>query len=299
VADGGDLRFSDGVLESHGAETIYVSIVIPPGKMPPNGWPVSLFAHPTGGDFTTHITVGATARLAATNVGEDDPVRVPSVSIDAPLHGPRRGVSHLPSELLFGNLENPLALVGNLQQAAADYFLLIRMLEELTIDFNGLDEAIHFDPENFYFFGHSQGATIGATIVPFERRIHPAIFAGAGGSLVLSLLNRTSPDDVTPGVRFVLTKWSTNSAFISDTDPLLAVMQMVADPVDPLSYARLIYRSTPSDESDGTHVLQPFGYDDTFTPEPTQIAYSQAAGLQVPIPHIGEMTGYGGSPPTR
>jgi hypothetical protein len=293
VADGGDLRFSDGVLEPQGTESICLSMTVPLGEMPEAGWPVSMFGHGTSGTFTSHIAGGTAARLSAIDLGDENPIRVVSVSIDAPVHGPRRGGSSIPDAPLFYNFANPQAAVGNLQQAAADYFLLTRMLEEMSVEVDGIEAPIRFDSDNFYSFGHSQGATVAALFVPFEENVRAAVLSGVGGSLALSLLNKTSPEDVAAGVEFILTGAGTRATSVTDTHPLLSIIQMVSDRVDPLNFARLIFRLPPSEESDGTHVFMSYGFGDTYTPEPNQTAYAQAAGLQAPIPHVGDMEGYG------
>ncbi len=290
--DGGDFEFSGGLAQQQDTETICVSFAIPPGDMPEAGWPVSMFAHGTGGTFTSHISGGTAERLASIDLGDAEPIRVASVSIDGAQHGPRRGGSDLSEETLFYNFVNPLAAVGNVQQGAADYFLLTSLLESAEFEVDGVTAPIRFDAENIYFFGHSQGATVGGLFAPYEENVNAAIFSGAGGSLVLSLLNKTSPEDIAGGVEFVLTDGGTRGGGVSDTDPLLALLQMVVDPVDPLNYARLIFRSPVSEESDGLHVLQSYGFGDTYTPEANQAAYSRAAGLQLPNPHVGELSGY-------
>ena len=294
--DGGGLTLTDGAVASHGTETICVSLAIPRAGMPENGWPVSMFAHGTGGSFISHIAGGTAQRLAAIDLGDDEPTRIASVGIEGAQHGARRGPSDLSPELLFYNFGNPAAAVGNLQQAAADYFLLTAMLEGLALELEGVDEAVRFDAERINFFGHSQGATVGGLFAPYEDNLRAAIFSGAGGSLVLSLLNKTSPEDVAGGVEFVLTDGGTTGGSISDSDPLLAILQMVIDPVDPLNYARLLWRSPVHEEGTGLHVLQSYGFDDTYTPEPTQRAYSRAAGLQIPTPLAGLLEGYGDTP---
>lgn len=290
--DGGDFEFSGGQAQAQDSETICVSIAIPPGEMPENGWPVSMFAHGTGGSFTSHISGGTAARLASIDLGDDAPIRVASVSIDGAQHGPRRGDSELSAETLFYNFVNPLAAVGNVQQGAADYFFLTWLLENVEFEVDGVTGPIRFDAQNFYFFGHSQGATVGGLFVPYEETVRAAIFSGAGGSLVLSLLNKTSPEDIAAGVEFVLTDGGTRGGAVGDTDPLLALLQMVIDPVDPLNYARLLYRSPVSEESNGVHTFMSYGYGDTYTPEANQAAYSRAAGLQLATPSVGDLGGY-------
>ena len=296
VDDGGALTFSDGVLASHGTETICVSLTIPRSEMPESGWPVSMFAHGTGGSFVSHISGGTAQRLASIDLGDEVPTRIASVGIEGAQHGSRRGGSDLSPEFLFYNFGNPTAAIGNVEQAAADYFLLTAMLEELTFEVDGVEFPVRFDPDRITFFGHSQGATLGGLFAPHEENLLAAVFSGAGGSLVLSLLHKTSPEDVASGVEFVLTDGGTTGGSVTDGDPLLAILQMVFDRVDPLNYARLIYRSTPSEGGDGLHVFQSYGFGDTYTPEPNQQSYSRAAGLQIPTPLASQLDGYGDTP---
>ncbi len=300
--DGGDLVFADGQVVSQGTETVCLSMTIPTAPMPDAGWPVSMYAHGTGGSFTSHIHDGTAGRVADIDLGDGDRAHMVSVGIDGTQHGPRRGDSDLSPETLFYNFVNPLAAAGNVQQGAADYFILTHLLENAEIDVPGIDETVVFDPQQMYFFGHSQGSTIGGLFVAYERDTTPdddmstgiraAIFSGAGGSLVLSLLHKTNPEDIAGGVRFVLTDGGTTSAAVNDYDPLLSLLQMYIDPVDPLNYARLYFRNV-DEGTTGVHIFQSFGYGETYTPEPNMEAFAKAMGVRLGTPYADRNSGDG------
>lgn len=291
-ADGGDIDFGNGSAVAASEEAICVSLTIPTGEMPENGWPVVMFGHGTGGAFTSHIAGGTAARLASIDVG--DGVRMASVGIDGPQHGPRRGGSTLSPELLFYNFANPLAAVGNVQAGAADFFTLTWLLENFDDEIDGVGQ-VRFDVQNMYYFGHSQGSTSGGLFAAYEENLRAAIFSGAGGGLILSLLNKTNPQDVAAGVEFVLTDGGRTGGSVSDTDPLLSILQMVIDPVDPLNYARLYAREPVDPEGFGLHVFMSFGLGDTYTPDPTQEAFARAAALAIPAGAERGLEGFRGT----
>lgn len=278
--DGGNFVFSGGEAQPQGTETMCLSMTIPRGDMPENGWPVVMFGHGTGGTFTSHISGGTASRVANIDLGDDAPVQMVSVGIDGVQHGPRRGDSDLSAETLFYNFVNPLTAVGNVQQGAADFFTLLWMLQNTDMTVDGVGD-LRFDPQQIYFFGHSQGATVGGLFAAFEPELRGAIFSGAGGSLVLSLLNKTSPEDIAGGVEFVLTDGGTSGTSVGDTDPLLALLQTVIDPVDPLNVARTYYRD-PAEDVPGLSLFMSYGLGDTYTPEPNQTAFARAIGLPIP-----------------
>lgn len=294
--DGGDLAFSAGEVSVQDVEDLCVSLTIPNGEAPENGWPTVMFAHGTGGSYLSHITGGTAGEVANIALPDGDSVRMASISIDGAQHAMRRGGSDLDSETLFYNFVNPLAARGNVQQGAADYFHLTYLLDDLSVDVDG--ETVRFDPDQRYFFGHSQGATIGGLFAPFEPEVRATVFSGAGGSLTLSLLNKTSPQDIAGAVDTALSTSLVGQPtdVVNEYHPLFALLQWWVDAVDPLNYARLAYRQPLSEESTGLHVFMSYGYGDTFTPEPNQRVYGQASGLRVAAPFDGQLAGFGESP---
>ncbi len=263
-------------------EDLCLSIALPTTPMPETGWPVVMYGPGTGGTFVSGINSGVAASLADVRLGGGDTVAFATVTIEGVSHGARRGESSLDPEVLFFNVANPEAALGNVEQGAADFFALTRLLEELDVDAadSPTGEALRFDAANLYFYGHSQGSTVGAPFVAYEPNVRAAVFSGAGGGLVEALLAKTNPVDVAAAVRAVL-----NETSVDDDHPVLNLLQQLVDPVDAVNYGRLILRSPPADRAP-THVLQGYGVGDTFTPDRTLEIFGVALGVHTASPAV-------------
>jgi hypothetical protein len=296
---GGDVQISGERAVLAGNETVCVSLAIPDGEMPEEGWPAVIYSHGTGGSFLSHLNDVARP-LSRVNLpdlppaeGEEEPtprsIGFISVGYDGVQHANRRGTGEqndLDPEYLFYNFLNPLAARGNIQQGAGDLFALHATLESLawSAGESPTGEAVRVDPAHIYFIGHSQGAQVGAPYVAFEPNLRAAIFSGAGGSLSLSLLSKSSPVDIASGVRLILAGGRQDQApNVTSNDPVLSLLQWYIDPVDSLSFTRF-YVERPRPERGGVHVLQTFGFGDTYSPEDTQWAFAASSGLRQATP---------------
>jgi predicted esterase len=292
--DGGDVIIQGDTAVVQATETVCAAMTIPLGDMPENGWPVVMYGHGTGGSFTSMIR-DISGRLAnvALPANEANPAgrtaRFVGISIDGVQHGARRGTSlrsSLSPENLFYNFLNPRAARGNVEQGAADYFTLTRLLQNLewTAAESPTGAAFKVDAENIFFFGHSQGAQVGAPFMAYEPEVDAAVFSGAGGSLALSLLSKTSPVDIATGVRLILAAGNQlNAPSVNSSDPIISLLQWYIDPVDSLSYTPLfIERIRP--ERGGVHIFQSFGFGDSYSPEDVLWAFAASAGLRQASP---------------
>ena len=274
---GGGLAFNagSGLPAEQGTETMCVSITIPTGQMPAEGWPTLMYAHGTGGDFLSHVRSGVAENVSAIDL-DGEMVRFATVAIDGVQHGQRRGDSTLDPEVLFYNFANPQAARGNVYQGIADYFYLTRLVQSINIagDASPTGNSIVFDPAQLYFFGHSQGATVGVPFAAEEPALRGAVFSGSGGSLVLSLLNKSNPVDIASATQFLL-----NDGEVNDTHPVLALLQTWIDPVDPLNFGPLFYTSRSRRGVPPLHVFQSYGLGDTYSPEPTMSALAASMRL--------------------
>ena len=98
---------------------------------------------------------------------------------------------------LFFNFQNPAAARGNPIQGAADQLSLARFAAAL--DFGAAESGgadIQIDPDNIFFFGHSQGSTEGSLALPYSDIYKAAVLSGNGASLMDALLTKTSPVDI-------------------------------------------------------------------------------------------------------
>ena len=287
--DGGAFAFTDGgLLEVQDTEDICASLTIPLGDPPASGWPVLLYAHGTGGSFVSQIHNGVAAQLTDIDIGDESNVGFATINIDGAQHGPRRGESELSPEVLFFNYGNPAAALGNVQQGVADYFFLTQILDDLqeaSADLVG--GAVQFDANHLFFYGHSQGSTVGSLFVAYEPTVRVAVFSGAGASLELSLIHKTNPVDVSAAVELVLNEGA------SDLHPALALIQQVFDPVDATNYGTVLAAGRVAEETTVPHVLTTFGVGDTYTPDPTIEVFANAIANSLAVPSTGELGSVG------
>ncbi len=254
---GGAIATNNGAPRVIGKEDVCFSLTIPKGVKPESGFPMVLYAHGTNGSFRSHVVDG-TAQLAA---------QLPSggaatFGIDAVMHGPRRGGSTQSPEVLYFNVSNPSAAVGNAFQSVFDWFSVTGFVVSFSGDL-GNQTGVSFDPARIAFIGHSQGATIGPIFAAFEPDLAALVLSGAGASVVNSLLTKTSPVDISAGVKAVLREEG------SETQSVLSIVQGFFDPIDPANYGKLITRTPPAEVAPPHHVFMIYGSGDTYTPNRT------------------------------
>ena len=277
----------------HGQEEVCAALTIPAElPMPEDGWPVVVYAHGTGGSLRSAISNGVVEALSRIELPGDTPRGFAVLAIDQVMHGARRGSERLPEELVY-NFRNPRAARGNFLQAALDNLTLAEIAAALEIpaDASPTGEALRFDPEHVYFFGHSQGGTSGPLSMPYADRYPAAVYSGAGGGLANSLIEKTSPSAVLDGLRVALQERE-----IGATHPVLSLIQQYFDAVDPLNFAAL-QAAEPLEGRDRHSVLHIYGLEDSYTPPSTirTLAAAMYGALAEPV-HI-TIAGLAPAPP--
>jgi len=296
--DGGDLKRNAGNMPTLSeTEEVCVSLTIPKTQaMPPNGWPVMLYGHGTGGTYRSAVeSAGIVLAQVETDDTQGGTVNVGAAVVgwDGVMHGPRRGGSDIDPGTLFFNFANPLAARGNLYQGAVDVFALTKFFKGLVVDAatSPTGEEIRFDPALIGQTGHSQGSTTGPLASPYEPDIKINVWSGAGGGLLMSLLNKTSPVDVPSGVAIALSEINDQGLIaVNDRHPVLRLVQQHFDVVDPLNHARFAFR-TVAEGQEPQDTLLIYGVNDTFTPAETTEAFADVLGLDHVSPAVVEEFG--------
>jgi predicted esterase len=257
-------------------EEVCLSITVPEGTPPAEGWPTVVFAHGTGGSFRSHVRPEVSGALAAAMP------QFAVIGIDQVVHGPRRGESNASPNDLFFNFLNPAATRGNPLQGAADQLSVARFAKALNVDGATTGgSAIKLDPTKLYFFGHSQGSTQGSLMLPYGDDYQAAVLSGNGASLRDALRTKTKPTNVAAALPLVLQDPTMRDprlgAGITANHPVLSLLQQWIDPADPLNFAAII--GAPLQGHAGKHVLQTFGVDDTYSPPLTMATFALAAGM--------------------
>ncbi|MBW2454613.1 MAG: hypothetical protein JRI68_08885, partial [Deltaproteobacteria bacterium] len=281
-ADGGDLRQNGGVPEVDHTSQVCMTLTVPKGTVPQNGWDTVVFAHGSGGHYRSHIESGlATDFAQGVNDGQGTVVRAAVLGIDQVLHGPRKAGSTQSSNDLFFNFANPKAALGNPQQGAAEQMALLRFVPTVTFDQQSSPSGEAFNlSTNVGFWGHSLGAILGALATPYADW-NGVLFTGQGAALRDSLVTKSSPVNIAGLIGFILSDFGNDgSLHHGSRHPVLNLMQHYIDGGDPIAYGRLLAVDPPG-SLEGRHVFQVYGQFDTYTPSVVQANYLLAAGLDL------------------
>ena len=290
---GGRLHFGvDGKPQVVRMETLRFALTIPHADVPAEGWPVVLYAHGTGGGYTSFIDDRSCYWAAKVqDINGKTVSRMAMISIDQVLHGPRDPSGNDP-EITFYNFQNIEAARANIKQGALDDFSLVRLVESFTVDMApGINAPIHFDKRRIYFKGHSQGGSTGPLFLAFEPKIKAAVLSGAGADLTIALLGKTQPNNIPKLVSSIV------GEDIDPYHPLLNLLQTYLESADPGNYARYFFREPPAGVPPKS-IYQSLGVVDHFTPIPTIKALALAMGVQPVTPDLEEIETLGLTPQT-
>ncbi len=256
-------------------ERVCVTITVPRGPIPAAGWAVVLYSHGTGGNYRSVITEGLARQFANIDLGGGTTSRVATIGYEGVMHGARRGVGVTDSpDTLFFNFANPEAARDNVLQGAADVFAMVRALETLSLPMLPMAaDTTRFDPRHIFFFGHSQGGTVGVPALAYEPNVAAIVLSGTGGDLRVSLTTKRRPVDIASLTPLVLQEISVDASH-----PALNVFQAFIEPADAANYGRLLMNQRPMGVPLRS-ILQTYGLGDTFSTPGTMQVVAGTIGL--------------------
>jgi fermentation-respiration switch protein FrsA (DUF1100 family) len=186
-----------------GEEEVHVTIFVPAGTIPPDGWPVAIFGHGFGNDrhvipplvaatlarqgfATVAINVvghggGREGTLTVTRAGRE-PLLLPAGGRGLDLNGDGKITS---TEGLGTLGTGPLALIAirdGLRQTVADLMQLIRAIRR-GVDLDG-DGRPDLDGSRIYYFGQSLGGIYGTLLVAVDPAVPVGVLNVPGGPIV-------------------------------------------------------------------------------------------------------------------
>lgn len=305
LGDGGGFELdADGAAVLQRTFDLRFSLTVPNAEacpMPPDGYPITLYAHGTGGFYRSYVFEGVARNLAERCIA--------TMGVDQIFHGTRPGATDTPggTELLFFNFNNVEAARTNGRQSALDEVQRARLFSEAgatvpaSVSVTGAE--IRFDPDKLLYFGHSQGALNGPLYLAVTDTARGGVFSGASGNIQITFVEKTSP---APAVTDIV-KTIALSLGVDEQDevgllyPPFSLAQMVVDPVDPIAYAHLLVRDAASPKSVlFTEGVLPDGTGDTFAPPRGCEAMANAVGLPLQSPYVflPRDALYGGLEPT-
>ncbi|HEX5061099.1 MAG TPA: hypothetical protein VFV99_17155 [Kofleriaceae bacterium] len=270
ITTGGEIVIgADGAAIVQRMESMRFQLSVPSIPVPPNGLPICIYQHGTGGDWTSFVEDGTAERLAAEGIAV--------ISTDQVLHGPRNPDGTSP-EIAFFNFNNPPAARDNPLQGAADAWSQMRLALGMSFDDgSGTNRTIKFDPNRVFFFGHSQGGLTGPGFVAFEPTLKGAVLSGTGGVFYESLLNKTEPVNFPDLIETLI-----RDNPVDEDNPTLALAQMFFERSDTINYAPFMAR-IPQTAPDGTplaprNIFHTEGFTDHYSPNAAIEAFATALG---------------------
>jgi|GEM_PF-2737170 len=260
--------------------TIPFTLTVPRSEMPAAGYPLVLFGHGLGETHEGFLRTSA-APLAQRGVAV--------IGLDPPLQGTRNttGIADrdLIVQLSVGNIIGGREI---LRQGVFDYLQLARAVAApgfvvpAAVAPDGVERR--FDATRLGYFGHSEGAQIGALLLPLEPALGPAVFSeGGGGAAITMLVLKLEEIDVSAAVAQFLGVDSEVERWVLGHPLVTAVIQPVLDAADPLHAARHILRE-PLAGARPHDLVMLEGFLDPLTPPVSIEALASAIGLPIAEP---------------
>ncbi len=275
---GGGLVFDGDHPLVQGWERVKFGLTVPSGEAPADGWPLVVYSHGTGGD---HLSFCAYGTVDEEGGGMADR-GVAMLGIAQPLHDDR-ATPDTSADLDTFNYMNPAAGRTSFRQGAADQVWLVERLAESGSNFSFDGAAIAIDHDRLSFFGHSQGAMVGALSASFlSTRVRAVGLSAAGGGTAEAALSKVDPIPTAPLLAAAL---GIDEANLSVLHPVLGIVQMLSEVTDPMNYGPSWIAESPPWHARAVPVLMTEGLEDTYTPPRTIEALATAARL----PIAGEM----------
>ena len=232
---GGEFRFDErGAPILAGWDDMRIRICTPPdlSDPPPDGWPVVIYQHGTGGDYRGFCNGNRDLEVGA-QLARDGLV---GIGIDQPLHG-NRATEGTDTELHSFNVLNPDSARTNFRQGALDAIYLAHALSSQEVRFTTEGgETLSLDPDRISFMGHSQGGLTGALAIPFfGDTIDSAVLSGAGGGLAITVVERKDPLDFAELLGNAL-QFGANEE-VTELHPIAGMLQWLVESTAPINSA--------------------------------------------------------------
>ncbi len=204
---GGRIHFVDGEPVRQWDEEIRFAVSVPKRAMPEAGFPLLFFGN---GHNQSYLQVfNSNSEPGHGGVPGDGPAwqfahrGIACLDIEAAMSGPREPQGE------FFNFLNLVAFRDNIRQAASEFTMLLKMARILHIpqelvpltDTGGRD--VHYDDGNYYYWGHSTGASIGELVMAVEPGFRAGMVSGAGVSWNYNLVYKEAPVHIEPIVRLL------------------------------------------------------------------------------------------------
>jgi len=273
--------FADETPTVQREEVAPVALTIPRSPMPPDGYPVVVYFHGSGGLSTQVVDRGPVTEPGGEQAVGRGPAHVlaahgiATMGIAMPINPERVPGA---SGLTYITPSNLPAYRDTIRQGVLDARLGLDALLRLEVAASALQSCETVSTPVMFttpmLMGQSQGAIYANMVAALDRRVGAVVPTGAGGLWSMQvLLNQEAP--IAPLVALLLQ----TEAELTHLHPALHLMQTAWEPVETLVYMPRLSQN-PLPDHPARHVYQPVGEGDTFYPTPVFDALALAFGHQ-------------------
>ncbi len=276
---GGAVLFQDDALPiRQRRDSVCASMTVPRTMaMPATGWPVVFFDPGAGGNFRSQVD----------ELGADlSALGYATFSLEPVVHGDRANGALEHPVVLYHNHGNPRAVLGNQLQTVLDQLAIGAILSELDIaaESSPTGARLSFDESRLVLFAHSTGASAAAITLAGSHPFDAAVLSAGGGGVLNWLVDKREPIDISQGLHDVVDEASSLNSY----HPVLNLLQMYYEPLDPLNYARHILSRRTFDRT-LPDVYMTWGLGDLSTPDETIEELADEIGLPVVEPLLTDL----------
>jgi len=276
-------------------QAVDLVITLPLTPMPVGGYPLTIYAHGSGGNRWEAVERGPKPEVMDSPQPPppgDGPAEwlarrgVATLALDFPLHGSRNDppdTSGLVFYNLFGNID---ATIDNFHVAVMELVLLTRLVEAMRIDASiapgvlnvggAADGKLKFDMARLTAMGQSMGTTLSVPWATVDPRVKGFMLSGAGGMLIEIAVTATEPTFLKP-VLESFTGLSEKGDQLHIAHPLLHAFQNIWDWVDPVAKAPYVSKH-PHDGFAPRQVMMTAGFRDGYFHPRSEAALAVALG---------------------
>jgi hypothetical protein len=257
IGSGDFVPDAQGIPRPQGTEDIRFVLTVPTNRTrPAGGWPIAIYAHGTGGNASSFVSDRTAAALAAQGVA--------TLGFDQIFHGERATPGTSPDTAFF-NFTNPFAGRTNNRQAALDLVQCGRFVRALTfvVPWETGPVTERFDPDQVFFYGHSQGGLNGPLWLAAEPTAprRGALGRRGGAGPVDRAQDRARSTSRRPSPR--CSSYSATSSW--RCTPLATLLQTPRRPGRPHQLRALHRARAPARAKRGKHIFQTQGFVDRYS----------------------------------
>jgi len=247
LEEGGFVVDASGTPQRQRWESVPFTIVVPSAVAPAHR--VLVWSDGTGASRTGFLSSGLVGKALAAGF---------VVAKFEPQFHAERAVNGSDAVLHSFNFLNPVSGRTVFRQQAVDTAYFVRVLREAL---PRQAELPVLDTSSLVYGGHSQGAIVGAIVAGVETEFVAYFLNGVGAYLSSTVVERKDPVDVP---QLVASLAGVSVATLEVDHPVVQLMQLCAEPVDPENYAAS-WRGVAGAPR-GAHVFLSNGARDATTP---------------------------------